>query len=371
MTPTELREMVPATENVAYFNTGASGPHTTRVLDAMAECQHAHGVESPAGEGMGMYAYAGAVHAEARSTAAAFVGANEDEIGLVPSTTDGINVVADGIDWNEGDVVVKTDLEHPAGFLPWRRLRERWGIEVRTLETENGRLDLDEVAEAVEDARLICLSTISWNYGTRLRIEEITELAHDAGTLVLADAVQSVGQERIDVTEWGVDFLAGASHKWLLGPWGAGFLYVDSDVLDDLRPGRVGARSVVNPSGDGLEYEPSASRIELSTMAVTPYSGMIAAIETIEELGFDALQSEVERLTDRLKANVDRPVMSPEQYESGLVSFEADDPDAVVERLADEGIVIRSIPNPGCVRASVHAFNSDEEIDALAEALSE
>ena len=371
MTPEDLREQIPATNDVAYFNTGASGPHTRRVLDAMAECQREHGVESPAGDGMGMYAYAGDVHADARAAAAEFVGADEGEIGLVPSTTDGVNVVADGLDWNEGDVVVKTDLEHPAGFLPWRRLRDRWGIEVRTLETDHGRLDLDDVADAVEDAKLLCLSSISWNFGTRLPIEEITEIAHDAGTLVLVDAVQSVGQEPIDVDDWDVDFLAGASHKWLLGPWGAGFLYVDGEVLDRLRPGRVGARSVVDPNGDGLEYEPTASRIELSTMAVAPYAGLIAGIETIEDVGFETLRGEIERLTDRLKAATDRPLLSPKHYESGLVSFSANDPNALVERLGEEGIVIRSIPDPGCVRASVHAFNTDEEIDALAEALSQ
>jgi selenocysteine lyase/cysteine desulfurase len=114
--------------------------------------------------------------------------------------------------------VVRTDLEHPAGVLPWTLAHQRHGVERRVLETDQGHLDTDDVKDAVEGARLVCLSSISWNYGTRLPVAEVVEIAHDAGAEVLVDAVQSVGQVDVDVEAWGADYVAAVSHKWLLGP---------------------------------------------------------------------------------------------------------------------------------------------------------
>lgn len=362
----ELRQSIPATESVTYLNTGASGPVPEPVADAIDACQRYHGTDAALEEGMGMYSYAGEVHDEARGAAAEFVGADPGEIALLPSTTDGVGAVADGLNWEPGDVVVRTDLEHPANIVPWEQVAEATDIEIRVLPTDRGRVDLDEVKALVEDAKLLSFSSMSWNYGTRLPVEEMTEIAHDAGALTLVDAVQSVGQEPIDVSEWNTDFLAGAGHKWLLGPWGAGFLYVGEDVVDQLRPVRSGARGVETIDGE-YEFLPTAKRLEPSTMAVAPYAGLTQAIERTQEIGMTTIQSEIERLTDRLKAAVeDERRVSPDAYETGLVSFRDTDPEATVDALAEEGLLLRNVPDPGVVRASVHAFNTEEEIDALA-----
>lgn len=241
MTPEELRTAIPAAEDDVYLNTGASGPATTHVMDAMDEFVRYHESEAPVGEG----AYPAAFGAldDARETVASFVGAAPEEIALTESTADGIARVAAAIDWNDGDVVARTDLEHSAGVLPWWNLRDK-GVSVDVIPTDAGRIDLDDVKAAVADARLLCLSSITWNYGTELPIERIVDVAHDADCEVLVDAVQSFGQRDLALHDWGAEYVVGAGHKWLLGPWGAGVLYVNEAVANDRRPAQVGYRSV-------------------------------------------------------------------------------------------------------------------------------
>jgi cysteine desulfurase/selenocysteine lyase len=366
MDPEQLRADIPALEECAYLNTGASGPSPRRVVDAVDEYHHQHKFDAPCGDGM--YHVAMDVRERAREAVAGFVGTTPEEIALTRNTVEGINHVATGIDWEPGDVVVRTDLEHPAGELPWERLADTRGIEVRELETEQGRLSLEDVKDAVADARLLCLSSLSWNYGTQLPIADVVEIAHDADTLVLVDAVQSPGQVPVDVTEWGADFVAASGHKWLLGLWGSGFLYIDRNRLDDLQPERIGYFSVdreATMGSEGYTYAPDASRFELGTTALGPYVGLQESIALFEQVGMDTVQTRIERLTDRLKDGLGDRLVSPREYESGLVTFTAEDPDETVERLAESGVQIRSIPDPHACRVSVHAFNTADDIDRL------
>ena len=369
MDPAELRASIPAVERCTYCNTGASGPSPRNVVGAATDCLEHHAFASPAEEGP--YTYAFDALAAAREVAASHLGARPVDLAFTRSTADGINLVANAIDWQPGDVVVRTDLEHPAGTLPWDRLADTHDIEVRVLETEAGRLDMDSVKAAVDDARLLLLSSLTWSHGTQLPVADVVDICHDAGTRVLVDAVQSVGQHPVDVREWGADFVATAGHKWLLGVWGSGMLYADPDALDSLRQTRIGYRSVEKMGAADYAYHEGARRFEVGTTSPAPYVALAEAIETMESVGLDTVEVRVERLTDRLKAGLGDRLLSPRGYESGLVTFEAADPEATVERLAEAGIVVRSLPHPEAVRASIHAFNTSEEVDRLLAVLDE
>ncbi|MFB6302935.1 MAG: aminotransferase class V-fold PLP-dependent enzyme [Haloferacaceae archaeon] len=369
MTPEDLRADIPVCERGVYLNTGASGPAPRRVVEATTGFVEHHEYEAPIGEGAYRVAYE--TFDEARAAVAAFLGADPDEIALTQSTADGISRVAASLDWNPGDVVVRTDLEHAAGVLPWWHL-QRQGVETRVLETEAGRVDLDALADAVADARLLCLNSVTWSHGTELPVAEAVELAHEADCRVLVDAVQSPGQRPIDTHAWDADFVAGAAHKWLLGPWGAGFLYVDADRAGDVVPSQVNYRSVVDPGAAEPRLKSSAGRFEVGTTTPAPAAGLVEALSVIDEVGIGTITGRIERLTDRLKAGLDDALLSPREYESGLVTFRPPDgesPEKAVERLADDGIVIRSLPYPEALRASVHAFNTAGDVDALLDAL--
>ena len=368
MTPEDLRASIPALEDVTYMNFGASGPSPRPVVEAAESFLEHHEYDAPGGEGM--YTAAFDAYEDVRATVAAFVGADPSEIALTQSTTDGINRIACALAWEPGDVVVRTDLEHPAGILPWQRLERGRGVEVRVVESERGRLDLDQYREAVRGATLVSVSALTWSYGTRLPIRELVEIAHDAGAMVLVDAVQTPGQLPLDVRKWGADFVAAAGHKWLLGTWGGGFLYVRDEVVDQLDPRAIGYRGVVQPTAQPYEFEPGAARLEVGTTNPAAHVALQAAMETLDDVGLSTVERRIGRLADRLVDGIpDDRLLSPDTPESGLVTVAVDDPETTVDRLREAGIVVRSLPAPDAIRASVHAVNTSAEIDAFLDRL--
>ncbi|QLH79190.1 aminotransferase class V-fold PLP-dependent enzyme [Halosimplex rubrum] len=367
MTPEELRADVPAMDRGVYLNTGAGGPSPRRVVDATEDALEYHEYEAPTGAGT----YGALFDAldETREVVAGHVGVAPESVALTQSTTDGIGRIAAAMDWQPGDVVVRTDQEHSAGILPWERLQQTHGIEVRVVEAAGGGVDREEWKAAVDGATLAVFSSLCWTDGCRLPVAELTDIAHDGGARVLVDAVQSVGQRPVDFGAWGADAVAAAGHKWLMGPTGTGFLHVTDEFAESLEPAQVGYMGVEDPEADDWGLKPDARRFEVGSVSPVPYAGLREGIATVEDLGFETVTDRIERLTDRLKEGLGDRLVSPERFESGLVAFAADDPEGTAERLADAGIYVRDIPPTGTVRVSVHVFNTADDIDALLDAL--
>jgi len=365
--PRELRADTPALHEDVYLNFGAHGPSPRYVVEAADEFVRSHEYETSTRNDP--YEVAFDTYDRVRERVATFVGADDDEIALTESTTAGINAVATAIDWGPGDTVVRTDLEHPAGTLPWQRL-EREGVDVRVVETKDGRVDLDAFAAAVDGARLACFSAVTWTHGTRLPVADLVDIAHEAGAFALVDAVQVPGQLPMDVEEWGADAVAAAGHKWLLGLWGGGFLYVDRDIAETLAPRMVGYRSVETPTADPFEFAPGARRFEVGSSNPASHVALAEAIEAIDEVGVERIAERIQTLAGQLSDSIpeDR-LLSPTKPESGLVTIDVDDPDAMVNRLASAGIVVRALPTPDAVRVSVHAVNTYAEVKRLLDAL--
>ena len=368
MTPRDLRASIPALDETTFFNTGASGPSPQAVLDAATDCLVYHKATAPAAEGM--YTAAATAREESRETIAAHLGVDPTELALTESTSDAISALAAAVDWQPNDVIARTDLEHPAGVLPWQRAAKQEGPTVRVIETNEGRVDRESYAEAVAAARLVCFSSISWNYGTQLPVSELVEIAHDADCEVLVDAVQSAGQTTVDLEAWGADYVAGSGHKWLLGPWGSGYLYVRDGAEADLHPAQVCYSSVDDPDAVDYTLKPNAHRFERGTASPAPHVGMATAIELLESVGLDRIEARIEELTERLKGKIpDDQLLSPAGFESGLVTIDVEEPEGVVDRLTEQGIRIRSLPDPDAIRLSVHAFNTDSEIETIVDTL--
>jgi selenocysteine lyase/cysteine desulfurase len=368
MTPEELRADIRAFDDGIYLNTGASSPAPERVV--RATCDYLRFQEERAPLGEGAYTAAYDAYDETRERVAEFLDVAPETVALTESTSDGISRIAGAIEWEPGDAVVRTDSEHPSGIVPWWNL-ERLGVETRVVSTDEGRLDLEEYERLVADAKLVCLSSLTWNYGTRLPVAEAVEIAHDAGALVLVDAVQSVGQVPLDVSAWDADFVVGAGHKWLMGPWGAGFVHVHPAAVEALQPIGAGYRAVEDSKApiDEMTLRGNAGRIEYGGTSPAPYAGLQEALDLVEELGMDTITGRIADLTDRLKEGLGDRLLGPREYESGLVSFTAENPDELVERLRERDVFIRSLPYPNTVRASLHVYNTPGDVDALLDGL--
>jgi selenocysteine lyase/cysteine desulfurase len=312
-----------------------------------------------------------------RDAAARLIGADRDEIALVPNTTAGIGLVAEGLDWRSGDNVVTLADEFPSNAYPWLNLASR-GVETRRVPTDNGRLDLDTLAAACDArTRVVSVSWVGYATGCRQEVERIVEIAHGRGALMMLDAIQGLGAFPFDVRETPVDFLAADGHKWMLGPEGAGIAYIRREHLDRLRPLGVGWHSVVH-SADytriELDLKPSAARYEGGSQNMVGMLGFGASLDLLLDLGVEQIATAILDITDRacerLK-QIGATIVSDRSpsHRSGIVAFKlaGHDPLAVKKHCLTRNVVLSS--RAGRLRISPHAYNNVDDLDRLVEAL--
>lgn len=379
---TPFRAQIPALSDRVYLNTGTSGPVPQSSLEAeigLLRQIAREGYASPPA----MMAYSRAL-VRAKEAIASVLSCDAASIALVNSTSDGISIVAAGLDWQPGDEVIISDLEHISGVAPWRRLAVEKGIIVRNLESHGGALDAQTILDAITPkTRLICISHVSYATGALLPVEEVCAQARERGVLVVVDGAQSAGQLPIDVRRIQCDFYALPGQKWLLGPEGTGALYVAPEALETIRPTRIGWASVIHEGGgaspDGVvQLHPDARRFETGTVHASAFAGLTQSIDLLSRYGWEAIFERARSLAAMARVRLSElpgvRILSPKPQPTGLLTFAVDgaDHDAIVKRLwSQRRIVIRSIPYPSALRASFHAFNDEADVGALVSAISD
>lgn len=353
--PTAFRSEFPVLERVSYLNAGTEGPLPHQAVQAVRQR-----IESEAYEGRVGRPYFDllmAMAAELRAGYARVLGAESTEVALTGSTTDGVNTVIAGLDMRPGDEIVTSDEEHPGLLAPLGRARARHGVRVKVV-------PFAELPSAITSStRLIACSHVSWVSGQIMDSSALVE----SGVPVLLDAAQAIGAIDIDVHELGCDFYAASGQKWMCGPEGSGCLYVRADRIDDLLVPWPGYASLADPR-QALEFEPaeSAARFDHGFPAGMRSAWALASMGVLEAAGWSWVHERAASLAASLADQlVERGVTVGPRGRSTLVAWEADDPEAQVARLAAAGIVVRSIPAFGLVRASVGAWSSETELEAL------
>jgi len=312
-----------------------------------------------------------------RTLAARLVGAQVEEIALVGNTTAGVNLVAEGFPWQPGDNVVTRADEFPTNQYPWMHLADR-GVETRRLPADNGKLDLDRLAAACDGrTRIVTISWVAYASGWRHDLEQLARIAHERGALLFVDAIQGLGVFPLDVRKTPVDFLAADGHKWLLGPEGAGIFFTRREHLGLLRAVGIGWNSVVHEHDFHrieLVLKDTAQRYEGGSQNSGGLIALGASLELLSQLGMEAISGRVLELTDlacrRLEAmgaviHSDRRAA----HKSGIVTFELPgrDPQAVRRTCLERQVVLSC--RAGRLRISPHAYNNEEDIDRLVEAI--
>jgi len=370
-----LRSQYPITDRCVYLNTGWAGPSSREVVRVMQERAEREAFEGPTSPHV---RYEKAVLVERiKSAIARLIGADDDELALIYTTTEGMNTIVRGLRLGASDEVLVSNLEHNAVMVPAYMAREREGIGVaiarlRMNEDEQGIIDAFDAA-ITDRTRLVMLSHVSWNRGTRLPLREICDLAHARGALVAVDGAQSAGHIAFDVNELGCDFLALPAHKWLLGPAGAAFLYVRRDHIERLDPLAVvhGANRRYDFEGHFEYASDTIRKFELTTHSGPVLAGLEVALWELQAIGIDEVERRCRalgsRFTDavagitgvRVTSHTDAPLRT------GIVTFEiADhDPSRVCAALWSLDRIVARVCNDRRVRVCFHVFNDESDVE--------
>ena len=368
------RAEFPVTKRVVHFNHAGVAPASTRIARAVSAFME---------EALDLDASTESVWTErgeqVRARFADLVGAQADEIAFVKNTSEGLSLVAAGVEWKAGDNVLAPDGEYPSNVYPWFGLR-RWGVETRLLQPRQGRtLRVEDLAEAADErTRVVAVSFVDWQSGARTDLAPLGAWCRERGILFVVDGIQGVGALKLDVERSNVDVLAVCGHKWMLSLEGVGCLYVSRRVEPRLHSVLHGWKSVTDcdtylpyhftPRPDAGKFEPGSS----------PWLGIAvfgAALEMLLEVGPEPIEARILSLTDRLAAGLrarGAEIVSPWEagQRSGIVNFRlGDDPEALRDALLARGFFLRM--RAGGVRVAPHFYNSEDEIDRLLGSLDE
>ncbi len=369
------RAQMPITENWAYFDHAAVAPLPTPAAQAVREF-----ADEASQFGDTRWPQWADENERLRDDFAALLHCDRDEIALVPNTTFGINLVAEGIRWQPGDNIVIPAGEFPSNLFPWQN-QQRHGVELRIVPRADeltGRIDPAAILAAVDSrTRIVAASWVGYASGFRLELEQLVADVQRAGALFFLDAIQGLGVFPLDLRRIPVDFLAADGHKWLLGPEGAGVAMIRKQHLDQLQCVPVGWNSVRTAHQFGQpqwDLKPNASRFEVGTQNMVGMRALRRSLAiflaVIAEHGETAIAERVLGLAERLAAELQRVGVTTSaspasEHRSGIVTFSLPDvPPTRFRQLAAERQVAVSCRGIG-VRASIHAYNDESDIARL------
>lgn len=371
MTLDAFRAHFPILRQRVYVNSCSQGALSTDVEDALrAFTDSWHTFGSPWDQWVGQVE-------RLRATFATTIGADPDEIAVVPNASTAIAAVATGLSFGgPRREVLLGGFEFPTMAHAWLAQARR-GAEIVTVGAPDAPAMPASVYEArlSERTRIVPVTHVCFRNGYRLDVPAIVERAHAAGALVMLDDYQHTGTAPLDVRALGVDILVTGTLKYLLGPPGVALLYVRRDLVPEIEPLLTGWFGRVDPfafSLGPLDWSPTARRFETGSPAVPNAYAAVAGLNLLQSVGPDAVHARIAALTDRFVGaalDLGFDVMTPDDpaRRGALVVVRATDATAVVDRLAARGIVA-SARGSG-VRVSFHGYNDEGDVDAVLGAL--
>lgn len=389
------RSHFPALENRTYFNYGGQGVMCGASLDAITK--NFRHIES-----LGCFSNAAGDWMMSEYDATKVAIAQEFQVSpttitLTENTTVGCNIALWAVDWQQGDRLLLSDCEHPGIIAGAIQIQKRFGIEIDYFPLTNTRNSSSEGkdSESVVDllvqhlqpkTRMVMLSHICWNTGQVVPLKAISKACHDQNVLVAVDAAQSVGVLPLNLVDSTADFYAFTTHKWWCSPLGLGALYIRPEIFDEIEPVFVGWRGLTGkyPTSHNpiVQWRKDGAKFEVASSTYALYEAMRIAIAHANSWGtqlqrYQRICQLSKILWERLDALPHIDCIRQLPPESGLISFKvnqelaqsaiAKKPHSLIAKQleSEHQILIRALPDPDCLRASVHYLTSIADIDRL------
>ncbi len=378
------RQKFPALRQGQYFNYGGQGPMAESALAAIYQAHQHVQTQGPFSNAVNQWVMAEA--SKTREVMAAELGVPVASITLTEDVTVGCNIPLWGWPWQSGEHILLSDCEHPGIVATVQEICRRFGVTYTVcplMETVNGGDPLKVIAQhLLPQTRLLVISHIFWNTGQVLPLQAIASLCHSQSpqpVRVLVDAAQSVGVLPLNLSELGVDFYAFTGHKWWCGPAGLGGLYVSPAALEVIHPTFIGWRGInVDAAAHPTGWKPDGQRFEVATSDYPLYAGLRTALTEQAEWGtaeqrYQRLCQLSRQLWQQLGELPHLRRVRQTEPDSGLVSFwvlAQGEPSPrlhrqLVETLESQGVFLRTLLSPSCVRACVHYLTLESEIEQL------
>lgn len=368
----EVRKNFPLSKERIYFNNGTFGPSPNSVIEKMKN-------QIDEINATGDY---GSTSSTINSVAH-FINAEESEIALTHNTTEGINIMAFGVKMKADDEIIMCSHEHVGNAMPWLNRAKRDHLKIRVFDPGNTREENISAIKSLINSktRVIAIPHIPCTTGIVFPIAEIAEIAREKNIITAIDGAHGVGTFNFDIRSLGVDMYASCCHKWLLGPAGTGFVFINNAILPDIEAIHVGAYSDSGWKLDTKEQEilgfnPTAHRFFYGTQGKAHFSGVDAAIDFHQNIGSQEIEDRIRFLNNYLYQGLQQfpkklDILTPKESVSRLamVSFKPKNTDykEFGHILNEEKIRVRQVPESGlnAIRISTHIYNSTEEIDYL------
>jgi cysteine desulfurase/selenocysteine lyase len=300
-----------------------------------------------------------------------FINASNNEIALVPSTSIGINMVANGLPLQKGDNVIITDLEFPSNVYPWLNLKER-GIEIRFAKNVNGEIPVDAFESLIdENTKAISISFVEAGNGYKNDLQLISNLCKQNDLYFIVDAIQGLGIHPIDVKKLEIDFLISGFFKWMFGPDGIAFLYCKQSLLGEIKSPFVSWTSMedkFNYTHYSFQLHESSRRFEIGNHNFSGVRGVHTALDLISEIGIGFIQSRTMELANYLRNELNEIRMASclsnfkEDNQSQILLVDCENIDVIHAGLLKENIIVNKRNG---LRVSPHFYNTKEDLDRL------
>ena len=370
--PLGVRKDFPALQDYTFLNTAYIGLMPQPVVDAAhdwieARARHTYSVGQME-----------AKKHEARKLFAGMVGASEDEIGFLFSTSEGENVVVNSLDFKPGDNVVFDDLVYESTPVIYRKLQQTRGVEMRIVKNRAGAGTVEDFAKLVDKrTRIISVAWVSNTSGHRHDMRGLADLAHAHGAYLYADAAQFIGTAPVDVRALGIDFFTTGTYKWIMAGFGVAPFYVRRELLDRIEPANVGWMVAKRLPNYGYQPYRNARKFEYSSPAYNQFYELAAALAYLKRVGLDRIETQSLTLAQQLRKGLVEQgfeMFTPAASGSSIVSFLVKKTRNDVQALIDAERVKVSVQEPEGsdnrtvrVRVAPAFFNNAGEVSRFLE----
>ncbi len=365
-----LRREFPLNDDLIYLNHAGVSPWPARTADAVRSF-----AEENIHRGASRYSQWLGTESRLREQCRRLINApSTDEISLLKNTSEGVSVVACGLDWKRGDNVVSSDEEFPSNRIPWQA-QQGHGVEFRQINLQGKDPEADLIAACDARTRVLAISSVQFASGRRLNLPRLGKFCKQRGMLFFVDGIQSLGAMKVDVQEAGIDFFVADGHKWMLGPEGVALFYCRADLREQIRLHQYGWHMTDNAGDyDAREWQPadSGKRFECGSANMLGIHALSASLSLLEEIGVTEIERIILKntsyLIDKLNNIKGVSVLTPTHpsEHAGIVSFRlvSRDQREVHQLLLDKGIICAC--RGGAIRFSPHFYTSREQLDRAA-----